>query len=72
MVDLKRIQSSLGPLRFALGQAVATGEGKGIVIGVKYRALNSVQYLVQVIEDDEEEIGEAFALWYDESALEGA
>ncbi|MBD1877093.1 hypothetical protein H6F75_26765 [Nodosilinea sp. FACHB-131] len=49
---------------------MATNEGNGVVIGVKYRALNSLQYLVQVIEEEDEEIGEAFALWYDESALE--
>ncbi|MEP0908983.1 hypothetical protein NC969_26030 [Leptolyngbya subtilissima ST-M1] len=70
MVDLERIQLSLGSPQFTLGQPVATNEGNGVVIGVKYRALNSLQYLVQVIEEEDEEIGEAFALWYDESALE--
>ncbi|MBD1917278.1 MULTISPECIES: hypothetical protein [Cyanophyceae] len=70
MIDLERIQLGLGAPQFALGQPVATSEGKGGVLGVKYRALNSVQYLVQVIEEEDEEIGEAFAFWYDESALE--
>lgn len=64
-----KLSARLRPAKFQIGEFVHTPDGEGMVLGIKYLTTENIEYLVQVINSEDEDIAASFAFWWTEDAL---
>lgn len=70
MKDYKaKLTARLRPAKFQIGEFVRTPDGEGLVLGIRYLTPENIEYLVQVIDNEDEDIAASFAFWWTEDAL---